>query len=42
MQQKTSQLVKFELTAQTREAIDAWIAQAASYWMTCADGDEGS
>lgn len=28
MQQKTSQPVKFELTAQTREAIDAWTAQA--------------
>jgi integrase len=28
MQQKTSQPVKFELTEQTREAIEAWIAQA--------------
>ncbi len=28
MQQKTCQPVKFGLTAQTREAIDAWIAQA--------------
>lgn len=28
MQQKTSQPVKFELTPQTREAVDAWIAEA--------------
>lgn len=28
MQQKTIQPVKFELTPQTREAIDAWITQA--------------
>lgn len=28
MQQKTSHPVKFELTAQTREAVDTWIAEA--------------
>lgn len=28
MQQKTGQAVKFELTEQTREAVEAWIAKA--------------
>jgi len=28
MQQKTSQPVKFELTEQTRESVEAWIAEA--------------